>query len=471
MTELRCRTLWTGSGEPLEGAAVRISQGKITEIVPCGPSDGFHFQFGMPAFFDGHCHLTWMILKKISLDLSQACSREEFLDLVSMAAKEVPHGSILRGESWDESLWNTPVLPTLAELDRATGGVPVFLCRTCGHKGMVNSAMLNLITVHSSEVDRENGFLLERMVINFTRYFPPEPEQVRNALASVVSDIYSMGITGCCTIEKPEHIDLIMEASPDLDISFVVQTRPPWLSGSYRGSSMIKLFLDGSFGAGTAALDLKSGEHLLFTDQELFDALAVCFNQGLTPVIHAIGGAALEQIDRVTGRVFEAAGGGFPVRIEHGEDLLRVWPGHFDPEYHSFSMQPNFVERWQRQGGMYDRLLGACHSSFLNPFRSILSAGFSLCFGSDSMPAGPLYGLKGAWRHRNPAESLSVEDALRLYSIEAARMSECMALSSPLEPGRPADMVFLSGNPFKCIDGLQVVSTFRGGREVFGSGG
>ena len=467
MGRISCRKLWRGTGEPLSGAVVNVNQsGLISGIESCPDTDSFEYDFAMPAFFDAHCHFLWMVLKEISLDLSGASSAEDLLEQVREAADNCTT-SILRGESWDQSSWTVPDLPSLEQLDKATGTTPVFLCRVCGHTGLVNSAMLDLLEEDSPEINRKTGQIFESAVLNFTRRFPPSPELVQEAVSQVAYRMHSMGVTGICTIEKPENIDVLLLTAPELDVNFVIQNRPPWTSGGYRGSTFTKLFLDGSFGACTAALDTASKENLIYTDENLLKILIDCGRNGLDPVVHAIGAAALAQIDRVSLMAFRELGRGFPIRIEHAEDLLSVWPGTWDRRYHTFSMQPNFVERWQRPGGMYDGLVSSEHAVRLNPFQTVLSAGFRLGFGSDSMPLDPLYGLRGAVQHRNPAESLSVAQALRAYTLDAASISGNEKLALPLQTGRAADLVFLSGDPFDGTDELYVVGTMRRGKMVF----
>ena len=104
----------------------------------------------------------------------------------------------------------------------------------------------------------------------------------------------------------------------------------------------------------------------------------------------------------------------------------------------------------------------------LNPFRTVLDAGFQLAFGSDCMPLDPLYGLKGAVRHRNAAQSVSMVEALAAYTLDAASISGLLHLAAPLGAGRTADMVFLSGNPFESFDNISIEATMKNGSMVFG---
>lgn len=471
MHAVKCRFLWTGKGPCLSGVSVHIDDSGMILSIEKIFSESFDYRFAMPSFVDAHVHYTWMIAKEVSLDLSGVGSADEFLVEVELA---VAHRElrIVRGESFDESDWIDTELPTLAQMDSATGNVPVFLRRVCGHTALVNSAMLRLLNPDVPGVNRATGVLKESPVMNFERMFPL-PDQVSANIASrVESTIHSKGVTAVCTFESPGAAETILRSTSGVDISVGVVTGDmDELLAAGLPVKTVKLFLDGAFGAGNAALlhpypDGSVGE-LHYTDDELLALFLRCAENGLTAAVHAIGGKALQQLDRVSNKAFSIFSSGFNVRVEHAEDLLCAWPGTWNPDHHIFSMQPNFVERWQRAGGMYDRILPVDQSLMLNPFRTVLGSGFKLGFGSDCMPLDPLYGLKGAVRHRNSGESLSMEQALSAYTLDAASISGLDHLVLPLGTGRTADMVFLSENPFDGLDGVKVEATMKNGNFVF----
>lgn len=467
MLLIKAASCWTGAGPLLQRALIVIDKGRIVSVEPEAVSEGFDCPFVMPAFFDAHCHLSWMIQKRISLDLSAAGSKEELLQIVSEASASYPEG-ILRGHSFDESTWEVPVLPSLEELDRAGSGRAVFLGRICGHAALANSSMLDMLDCDPVWVDRSTGRVAEEPVMNFTRRFPPPDSLMDSTMDLVFDHILSTGVTGVCSIEDSDGIRRLQRSRCPIETSFSL--RDPIPSDpliEHSEVSMVKYFLDGSIGAGTAAMETRSAERLLYTDEALLEELIFCGRKGLTPMLHAIGGSALSQIDRVSRRAFSELNGGFTIRIEHAEDLHAAWPGSWDPRYHLFSMQPNFVHRWQRRGGLYEKKLGRSRSVSMNPFRTVRDAGFSLGFGSDSMPFDPLYGLRGAIEHPLPEQRLSTEESLFAYTLGSAAISGKEFLSLPLQPGRRADLVVLSSDPFLGLDGVSVVRTLSKGETVF----
>jgi hypothetical protein len=327
---------------------------------------------------------------------------------------------------------------------------------------------------------RQGALLVEGPVIEFDSLFPPDASSLASAFRAGIGRAFSAGVTALCTMEPGRNLGALSEAVTDgLRISVGVFRQDAFgeLPGMPSGIRLfgVKAFLDGGIGASSAAMSIPfdDGSHggLLMEDGDLLDMLVRSAGAGMVPILHAIGGEALRQASRMSLAALDSEPGlaGLGVRIEHAEELLAEWPGRWLPGFHRFSMQPNFVRDWQQPGGMYESRLGTSGSLFLNPFATVMDAGFDLGFGSDGMPFGPLYGIPGATRHPAPGQALAVGCALSAYTLGSAGMSGFDDLARPVAPGRPADLVVLSGDPFESdLDGLEVVSTICDGRVVHG---
>ncbi|MHA1807876.1 MAG: amidohydrolase family protein, partial [Candidatus Thorarchaeota archaeon] len=94
-----------------------------------------------------------------------------------------------------------------------------------------------------------------------------------------------------------------------------------------------------------------------------------------------------------------------------------------------------------------------------------------LCFGSDGMPYGPIYGIWSAVAHPNPRVKISVEEALRCYTMEGAYSVFMERNIGSITVGKRADFVVLSDDITKIrpeqIRDLRVENTFVGGIEEF----
>ncbi len=479
MKTLCCSSVWTGGESPPLGPSRIIIDGdRIEAILPAArQAPGLHV---IPAFVDAHCHFLWMGLAEASLDLSGCRGKSDILD--ALASAGVKDG-ITRGEGWDESLWPDPSLPGLEEIDAAAGGNPVFLRRICGHAALVSTAMLRLLAGRCGRLDPppDGPLVREDPVLRSFDLFPPSERELDDAKAAAEAKALSMGVTALSSTESSIHAMRLLEDGPariGMTISVFEGGRGAVSGPASRGRVSItgrKMFLDGAFGARTAAVagafrDGSSGM-LLHDDETLERMISDAWRAGLRPVVHAIGGRALGQLDRVGGRcrAKDPRGSHAGIRVEHAEELLAVWPGGWTPGFHFFSMQPNFVRRWQLPGGMYEDRLPAEDAVRLNPFRTVLGAGLLLGFGSDCMPFGPLWGLEGATAHPEASLGLTREEALRAYTLDAAAVAGFEDLAVPLGPGRPADLAVLSADPLSAPwDGIRVVATIAGGCPAWG---
>ncbi|MGW0900851.1 amidohydrolase family protein, partial [Streptomyces goshikiensis] len=125
---------WVGS----EGAADAFVQG-VDEVVDL---DG---ALVTPAFTDAHVHTTSAGLALTGLDLSAARSLADALDRVRAYADARPADRVLLGHGWDAARWPERRAPRREELDRATGGRPLYLSRIDVHSAVVTTALLDLV--------------------------------------------------------------------------------------------------------------------------------------------------------------------------------------------------------------------------------------------------------------------------------------------------------------------------------------
>ena len=154
-------------------------------------------------------------------------------------------------------------------------------------------------------------------------------------------------------------------------------------------------------------------------------------------------------------------------RIEHAE-LINEWQIRRAAGMGIIlSMQPNFVGRWQLEGGLYESRFDEEIVRGMNMFRTALDNGARIAFGSDGMPYGPLYGIWSATTHPNERVRISVEEAVRCYTMESAYSSFLERTLGSLSVGKRADFVVLSKDIMKIppqqIKDVGIDMTFLGG--------
>ncbi len=455
----------------------------------------------VPGFIDAHAHLADAAGEFGSTRLDGTRTLDAAVDRLKRAAGSAPRGAWIVGIDWDESKWRERRYLDRSDLDRASADHPVVAVRIDGHMGALNRRALeearDLAGVPGFEVDgvgRPTGILKEDAFLALRDRIRPTEAQMTAGLPAMARRGHRLGITSVHDIVgfrgwrayqrayRAGRLRLRVYAMlresllPSLtNAGLMTGLGDPWLR-----LGCIKVFADGSLGAYTAALSEpymgRPGERgmLLHSRQALRSVLEAAHRAGFQTATHAIGDRAID----ITLDVLEAIREEDPRkdsrhRIEHfelpSEDALRrMRSGGFIA-----SCQPNFVGQWSGPGDLYEDRLGVERSAGNNPYRRIRSLGIPLCFGSDGMPYGPLYGLHWAVNGYHGGQRLRVEDALRAYTAGGAYASFEEGAKGTLEPGCLADFVVLRGDPFRApeaLEGARVESTWIGGRRVFGRG-
>ena len=498
-----------GEGEPAAPRAVWLKDGRIVDVTPvdAAPPDGarsdvrvvsFPGGFVMPAFVDAHFHLLSLAHKTLRCDLSTARSAADVAAYLDGYTRTHDGDAAIVGVDFDESDWRDPALPTRAQLDAISSQRPLYARRVCCHVGVANTALLTRLHSPDRFVDRESGRIVEEAVFEANRLTRPPAIAQIHAMDGAIAHLHSLGITaihdivdpgtldvyvdGLAASKRPLRIDVFLHiAAEEFEVS-----RDQLIPLRRRGvrARGIKIFADGSLGGRTAALnqtyaDGDGNGELLVDADELRDALEACAVRGIGCAVHAIGDRALRTVlDAMT-----AVKARYPAhsrfRIEHAEVIGAEEMKRCEVLRIPLVMQPNFVRNWGGEDGMYAARLGRERWERHNPFASLSRANVPVVFSSDGMPAGPLFGLRGATHHANHRERIAAAEAYYRYTRAASdvfRSWEEVADSDEDAPpaegvitsGARADLVVLSGNPLLADpDRLRVEATIAEGVEVF----
>jgi predicted amidohydrolase YtcJ len=378
-------------------------------------------------------------------------------------------------------------LTSCEELDRLAPNSPLIAVRLDGHLLVANTVALERIppSIDRCGVDEECGIVREKAAFDLLRAISPDKETLRAALHAAVSYAHTLGITSVHTMLPLDWVHVYMRERGRIGLRITLCPEVPALDpletlGMTSGFGNewlrlggVKLFADGSIGAGNAALDVpytdsgKNGE-LNYSPEDLASFIERADRTGLQTVIHAIGGRAIEQVLDVHATVGTSRE--LRHRIEHFE-----LPTHAQIERArelglNISMQPNFVGNWSGEGKMYQERLGRERDSMVDPHRLVLETGLPLAFGSDSMTISPLYGLHWAVNAPHESQRVKIEEGIRCYTEEGARLSFEEEKKGRIETGMLADLVVLDRDPRADptqIDRLQVEMTFLAGKIVY----
>ncbi|KUK26274.1 MAG: TIM-barrel fold metal-dependent hydrolase [Acetothermia bacterium 64_32] len=439
----------------------------------------------LPGFFDSHTHFLAAGLDlTFYIDLSQARCASEALALLSRAAQERPGGWVV-GRGWDESTWPERRYLERADLDRAVPRAPACAVRVDGHLVVANTLALARCGRPDGElVDRERGHLWEEAAEELLSCaLPDEPTLIQAVGAASkmaaelgITSVAEMGGQGLLPFQKAREKGLLctrvfLYLSQEALEGLVSLGIGRGLGDELLRIQGVKLFVDGSIGARTAAvsqpyLDGEGKGNLLLPRRELARLLEAAKEAGLQAAIHAIGDVAIEEAISAC----ELAGitPGHRFRIEHLELPSKKQLSRMAELGLVASMQPNFARRWSGPGGMYQARLGEERDAVIDPHAWALEAGLPLAFGSDCMPMGPLYGLPGALNPPHEHQRLPLEAALRAYSWGGAYATFSEGELGELAPGRWADLVVLSADPKEAPwEEIRVDMTFLAGRAVY----
>lgn len=276
-----------------------------------------------------------------------------------------------------------------------------------------------------------------------------------------------------------------------------------WVAGFSSGSGPdrvwargVKVFADGGYSARNAAsLDDYSRDHsphqgyrgkLNLSRGALMDTIRTARSSNVQVAIHTNGTRAQrEAIEAILalGAPHEHP----PVRVEHLGNVL----GSVD-DIESWRaanvipvMQPGFLHNFI--GDYLPMLFPATGTAGRMPLRTLLNEGLSpvissdITLGGEAEATNPLHTIwstvarRSYWGHHiEPEESISVAQALRLHTIDAAKVIGLDHLAGSLEPGKAADIVVLDRDPHTVpetdLKDIGVSRTYVGGILAYSDG-
>jgi len=198
-------------------------------------------------------------------------------------------------------------------------------------------------------------------------------------------------------------------------------------------------------------------------------------------MVHAIGDEAIHQQLNIYERVEKENGTrDRRFRIEHAQHIAPSDISRFASLNVIASMQPYQIiddGRWA------EKLLGHKRSETTYAIRSLVDTKAIIAGGSDwpVSPPTPLEGIYGAVTRRTldekqpngwiPEQKISVEEALRCYTYNAAFAEFEETHKGTLQVGKLADIVILDADIFKIapekIRDMHVVKTIVGGKIIY----
>lgn len=533
---LRSSAVFTGSEEEPRTTAVAVTGDRIVWVG--NPADmpeelqgprtkvrDFGDALIMPGFHDAHMHVfhSALYLSPLAERFVGDNEADAVARLAPLAARR-PAGSWLLTQGWRDYLWNPAGMPSKISLDAAYPDRPVAMYSGDAHTLWLNSCALERLGITDDTVPPAGGSydrdeaghltgivreaaameLMPRIVAEFST------EELLDAYRAFERYLNEHGITGVCDVSlmAMPGLDFVrddlyaqLEANDELTVRVSMfptlledRSRLDELKAEHTGPLLqargFKQFFDGVSSQHTAWMhdpytnarfDGDCGRPTV--GPEVMEALvAPAAAEGHAVRVHAIGDEAIHQcLD-----IFER----HPVENASTRHTIE----------HLENFQPADIERLARAGviasvqprhitldpGGPERDLGPERVPYMWPFRTLLDAGATLAFGTDSpvTDIDPLDAVYTAVTRRDadthepeggwlPEEAITLAEALRAYTAGSAAAAQRAGELGELAPGQYADMVVLSPNPFALapedIQQAKVQATYVGGKRVYGA--
>ena len=431
----------------------------------------------LPGLTDCHIHFVGYALRLTRIDLSGIASRAEALQLVAERARTARPGEWLLGGGWDRNLWEDTSFPTKEDLDSVAPDSPVALSSKDGHSLWANSLALARAGITAEtpdppggEIERQpgtgepTGILKEEASRLVTEVIEkPSLDAIQAALKVAMAHAQRAGLTGIHDCEDELAfaafqgllnggelgLRVLMHIPvKNLDHAIGLGLRTGFGSEQLRVGG-VKMFADGALGSRTAAMLAP------YQDEP--------FNLGIV----------VTPKEEMRELVSKASRAGLSVAIPDIPRLAQLGVVASMQPIHATSDMEMVERHWgeERARGAY-------------AWRSLLDVGTVLAFGSDCPveTLDPLAGIHAAVTRRradgtpgpegwHPGERITVQDAVRAYTVGAAYASGEEQDKGSIAPGKLADLVVLSQDifaiPAVAILGTKVEATVLGGRFVY----
>jgi predicted amidohydrolase YtcJ len=517
--------VWTGDSARPEAAAIALRGDTVLAIgdsatiaALVGPrTERIDAPDGLvvPGFIDDHVHLFGGGFQLASVDLRDAATPDEFVERIAAFARTLPAGEWITGGDWDHERWDGTPLPDRAWIDSVTPANPVLVSRLDGHMALANSLALTAARLDGSSrpvpggemvrrPDGELAGLLKDEAMGPVAAAIPDPSPARrdSALTRAMRHANALGVTAVASVSTTwGEIDALRRARDRGDLSlrvsnylFLADWRATAESLRIAGpgdawirTAGVKGMVDGSLGSTTALFDAPYSDApgtrgLFVTPEDSLRAwIGAADSAGLQTVVHAIGDRANGLLLDIFDSVATAHGArDRRFRIEHAQHVRPADIPRFGALGVIPSVQPFHVAddgRWAA------KRIGPVRIQTTYPFRSFLDTGALLVFGSDwtVAPIDPLRGIQAAVSRQTldghnpegwvPAQKITIEQALRAYTVSNARAMYLEHSVGRLIPGFQGDLALLDRDllsvPTPWIDSTRVVLTVVGGRIVY----
>jgi predicted amidohydrolase YtcJ len=452
----------------------------------------------MPSFGDAHMHFSnWALIAVSSFDVREAIDIREIQQIIqNELAKNKNKKAIIAFGTSKHSVKEKRLIYR-KELDAVCPDIPLVIVCYDGHSAVFNSKMMGKFPDNVRSLrgfDADKGHLFNEAYLAGTDYAVSlvPPLDLVNSILKSFDLLAEKGIGLIHATEGigfPNDLDITLVSLiaravakksrfqtrlffQTMDVGKVLKRNLPRIGGCFDTA------LDGCFGACDAALhepysNNPENKGILFQEEgDVIKFAKKANREGLQIEMHAIGDAAVSRAVKA----IEAALLDHP-RKDHRHTIIHAC---LIPEEDikkiaalgiGITMQPSFLISPLEPPSYIEEILGS-RVKMSSPVKSLIDAGIHVSGGSDAPVTfpDPIEGIFGACNHPyDPAQSVSIVDALKMYTYEVAWASFDEKDRGSLETGKIADMVIMNRDPLSMrpedLRSLKVEKLFLSGKE------
>ncbi len=515
-----------------DSAGAKALRGPKTEVVELAG------RLVTPGFNDSHIHISGGALSLEQVDLIEEQSLAAVQAKIKGFAAANAKSAWVLGRGWLYGSFPGG-LPTKEQLDAVVSDRPAYMTCYDGHSGWANSKALALAGITKDTKDPENGVIvrdpktgeptgaLKESANALLDNVVPQPQgEARYALVlRALALLNSQGLTSVQDAggllgggilggnDTPGDIELFDRAKRDGKLTVRITASAVMEQGKLEQAiaaaqkaherwndallrvSAVKGYVDGVIEAHTAAMltpysdDASFGLGLPNWDPEALKAAVVAVDKaGLQVYLHAIGDRGVRMaLDGYEAALTQNGPKDRRGRIEHIETIQAADIPRFKSLGVIASMQPLHANPDQNNFNVWSKNAGPERASRAWVWRRIEASGGQLAFGSDwpVVTSNVFRGLYCATTRKTregtpaggwlPELKVSLEDALKHYTIDGAYASFEEKEKGSISVGKRADLIVLSEDLFKTppetILKTKVLLTLMDGKAVYRSAG
>ncbi|XWN37635.1 MAG: amidohydrolase [Balneola sp.] len=502
-----------------DGKFLETSNNSLAESYPNSEIIDGEGKTMLPGLIDAHGHVMGLGFQQLNVDLMGINSLEATLDTLKNYAEANPDLEWIQGRGWNQTLWDENEFPTAEDIDEVISDRPVWLSRVDGHAGWGNTMALRMAGISKDTPDPQGGKIIRDGSGKATGVFidaaqgfieseipaPTEKEQ-KLALEKAYSQMAKMGITsvhdaGVSVNAWNLYKDFANQGKAKTRIYGMISGSGNTFDelskngpvDSYSDDMLalrsVKLYSDGALGSRGAAMlqpysDDPGNVGLLFMDQkEMNAAVSKVVGMGFQANIHAIGDAGNRQVlDALENAQNEHGDQGLRNRVEHAQIVALEDIPRFKELDIIASMQPTHATS---DKNMAEDRVGPQRIKGGYAWKTFLEQGTVVAAGSDFPVehSNPFFGLysavtrmdhsgnpEGGWY---PNESLTREEALRAFTVDAAYAGHQEEVIGTIEKDKWADFILIDQNYFEVsaseIWKIDILQTWVAGKKVYDS--